>query len=1236
MSPTAAAVEDPTDGLTSAHKLKLKPPTFDGSYNNFEEWSYKFTAYMGLQNTFYPRMFRLAEQATQPVTEQHLRTAASTLEEADHWVQLDNNLKYILINVTTGSAATLCRQFQHEIGLEILRQMHNRYALPVGTRSIGYLTKLLKPTLDPNNFEESFSNWEFDVNRYEKDNNATLPDQVKIAILLNETKGPLQQHLQLNASNIPTYNDLRLTIMEYYRTTQAFSRMQQASSSSVATNQGGGPAPMDIGAINKGKGKYKGKSNKGKGKKGYKGKHSNKGYKGKGYAQQGKGKGYIGYAQVPYNNKGYSTGKGKGKQHGSGKGKGKAPTQGCYKCGQPGHIARDCRTAVYNLQEVDNQDWQQDATAFWYGQQSTFDNNWWTDDQTHVQAVQHTQQLALPAPPHTDQTTTIQIAAIRAVNNSTHCHGRAVTSNNIRNEYIKPSTITNNELMIDSGAATHVCPPWFATSTPTHQLQPWETPNLRTATEDKIEVTGYKRVYMTNESNQQIVIPFYVCAVTQPILSVTRLAEQGFSVQLSEKPTISHTNGFQSRLNIKEGTYYLPVKTTGVPDNYKLDVHETQEGIRATISPITQTPQGAQWVTHQHDIWTYNSQGYLVRIHKAKRKATYMPDKTCPVPMDKLEDYRRTIAHKLDGTQEDFEETLHTLNHEQQRRHLNAPWKGETWFKVKAGAKPPMPAVSTPASETTKRAIEPSPAQAGQQASQPHQPLRKYTGKQPERLEEQGAREQRQQQQQHYPATAVPTPQNTPPTADYWIREGHLWKRVHIQPRTDLYVPQQTQDGPDVTKLIPERTTMVKPTSGGRGYRIDDDWTTKTRATLNIPWTGSTNFEESTLYKEEVYDMDEEEPQQANKAKGLPQPAQPTAQERAEHELTHLPFRSWCPTCVANKGRADNHPRQRSKMPVVQFDFCYFKTAGEQQTTPILTGIDVETGMTMATVVGDKQQDFHYHVQCIQAFLMECGRVQAVLNSTILQSDQEDHLVALLQTAAAKMGGNITVRQSPAYTSQAQGSVERFHRTLMGQVRTLKAQLQQNYDRTITSKHPIVPWLVRHTAYLLNRYAVHADGNTSYFRRWHKNHQQPLCEFGETVQYLLPTNKQLPKMEQRFFPAIWLGRDTTTGETLLGITNKVVRARTIRRMPYPEKYNKQLFDVISRTNTQHLPATGASILESANGLPSAEKINSTHGDTNSRSGGESSDKHTSATTTSRDTTTPTGSRQLTNGNCTNK
>ena len=57
-------------------------------------------------------------------------------------------MKYILTNVTSGGAATVCRQYQHETGYEILRQLNRRYSIPVGTRSMGYLTKLLKPTFD--------------------------------------------------------------------------------------------------------------------------------------------------------------------------------------------------------------------------------------------------------------------------------------------------------------------------------------------------------------------------------------------------------------------------------------------------------------------------------------------------------------------------------------------------------------------------------------------------------------------------------------------------------------------------------------------------------------------------------------------------------------------------------------------------------------------------------------------------------------------------------------------------------------------------------------------------------------------------------------------------------------------------------------------------------------------------------------------------------------------------------
>ena len=142
------------------------------------------------------------------------------------------------------------------MGLEVYKQLCLRFSTPLGTRSIGYLTKLLKPTFDHNNFQESFSNWEFELQRYEADNTTRLPDQVKIAVLMNETRGPLQQHLHLNAGTAPTYAAIRATIMEHYRTTMAFKRLQQHTSA-VSSNLGGGTAPMDIGATYKGKGKGK-------------------------------------------------------------------------------------------------------------------------------------------------------------------------------------------------------------------------------------------------------------------------------------------------------------------------------------------------------------------------------------------------------------------------------------------------------------------------------------------------------------------------------------------------------------------------------------------------------------------------------------------------------------------------------------------------------------------------------------------------------------------------------------------------------------------------------------------------------------------------------------------------------------------------------------------------------------------------------------------------------------------
>ena len=56
---------------------------------------------------------------------------------------------------------------------------------------------------------------------------------------------------------------------------------------------------------------------------------------------------------------------------------------------------------------------------------------------------------------------------------------------------------------------------------------------------------------------------------------------------------------------------------------------------------------------------------------------------------------------------------------------------------------------------------------------------------------------------------------------------------------------------------------------------------------------------------------------------------QPSERERRLHEITHLPFRQWCPFCVAGKSRADYEHSvevsdiQQREHPVIQLDIIF-------------------------------------------------------------------------------------------------------------------------------------------------------------------------------------------------------------------------------------------------------------------------------------------------------------------------
>ena len=143
--------------LEAIHKYKVAPPRFTGEYNIFEQWKYKMTAHHGLQDPSYNRLLRQPEQSQLPATNGQLETAAPSQAVEEQRAQLSNNLHYILVSACDGPASTICRQNARGNSFETWRPLHLRYSIPLGTRSIGYLTRLLEPQLDEQKFEESFT-----------------------------------------------------------------------------------------------------------------------------------------------------------------------------------------------------------------------------------------------------------------------------------------------------------------------------------------------------------------------------------------------------------------------------------------------------------------------------------------------------------------------------------------------------------------------------------------------------------------------------------------------------------------------------------------------------------------------------------------------------------------------------------------------------------------------------------------------------------------------------------------------------------------------------------------------------------------------------------------------------------------------------------------------------------------------------------------------------------------------
>ena len=92
--------------------------------------------------------------------------------------------------------------------------------------------------------------------------------------------------------------------------------------------------------------------------------------------------------------------------------------------------------------------------------------------------------------------------------------------------------------------------------------------------------------------------------------------------------------------------------------------------------------------------------------------------------------------------------------------------------------------------------------------------------------------------------------------------------------------------------------------------------------------------------------------------KGLPEPFEPTPQERARHNLIHWPYASWCEHCVRAR-RPNSHHRYTPSssdrsVPVFVADYCFLRDSRDDQSMPCVVGKLYPSRQLFAAMVGEK------------------------------------------------------------------------------------------------------------------------------------------------------------------------------------------------------------------------------------------------------------------------------------------
>ena len=321
---------------------------------------------------------------------------------------------------------------------------------------------------------------------------------------------------------------------------------------------------------------------------------------------------------------------------------------------------------------------------------------------------------------------------------------------------------------------------------------------------------------------------------------------------------------------------------------------------------------------------------------------------------------------------------------------------------------------------------------------------------------------------------------------------------------------------------------------------------------------------------------------QSHEPVALPSPKPMTAEQKAKHDLTHMPPDPGCHICKStrtpNLGHRATNEAQRT-IPLLVGDYCFLKTFTEKILATCLVMRLYHYRIFFSTIVPKKG----YHADVIARvarFIKEMGLVHFAY-----RCDREASLNLLVEEAIARTGRTgkrvytddpdddsdepnpqdkdpdtstaaPTLIAVPELThpgeSASNGLAERSIRSIEEQTRTFLAATEARIRIPIPSDHPLLGWIVEHATYVLNHFLVGPDGQTPYSRLHGKNSSKKLCEFGEKLLWFVPKRLR-SKLDSPWRYGVFLGVSMCSDQYFIGTHGgDVVRARAILRL-IPDK-----------------------------------------------------------------------------------